>query len=123
ANTYKQYRVPSRHRRCACGSIHPRLAESWRRHHREGRRSCQSDVFRGTRCWNHRCHHRTPQTLWDGTGLVRDGACSGFGRRDRADCRAGSPVEWTDRDPGAKWVLHRVVCRIGLAVSACCAWV
>jgi hypothetical protein len=38
---------------------------------------------------------------------------------------AGLGLPWSGPTeiPGAKWVLHRVVCRIGLAVSACCAWV
>jgi hypothetical protein len=55
--------------------------------------------------------------------LFATGVRSSVSRRDRADRRVGSPVERTGRDPGTKWVLHRVVCRIGLAVSACCAWV
>jgi hypothetical protein len=36
-------------------------------------------------------------------------------QRSRTDRRVGSPVEPAGRDPGAKWVLHRVVYRIGLA--------
>ena len=35
--------------------------------------------------------------------------------------RVGLPVEPAGRDPGAEWVLRRALCRIGLAVSVCCA--
>ena len=47
-------RVPSRRRRCACGSVPPRLDKRCRWHHRERRQSRQPDVWRRARRRNHR---------------------------------------------------------------------
>jgi hypothetical protein len=96
-------------------------AEPCRWHHRGFGRPRQLDVYRGARRRNHRCHRRALPATWDGTRVVRDGARSGVGRRDRADLRVGRPVERAGRDLGVEWVLRRGVCRISLAVSECCA--
>jgi hypothetical protein len=53
--------------------------------------------------------------------VVRDDARSGVGRRDHGARRVGLPGDPTADALEAEWILHRVVVRIGLAVSESCA--